>query len=142
MQGQFENKMVDPVNSTLGKMLLDGITPVVMVLRTPLVEESCLKNGLSFVQMLSPFSIFNNIDVPVRTASDQPYRLQKFNLRLFYASDVVRPNLEAAKERLKQVITQAGEKDFPELSMNPPQIENLLTSSASEILPSWFRFFQ
>lgn len=62
MQGQFENKMVDPVNSTLGKMLLDGITPVVMVLRTPLVEESCLKNGLSFVQMLSPFSIFNNID--------------------------------------------------------------------------------
>lgn len=141
MQGQFENKMVDPVNSTLGKMLLDGITPIVMVLRTPLVEESCLKNGLSFVQMLSPFSIFNNIDVPVRTASDQPYRLQKFNLRLFYASDVVRPNLEAAKERLKQVITQAGEKDFPELSMNPPQIENLLTSSASEILPSWFRFF-
>lgn len=32
--------------------------------------------------------------VPVRTASDQPYRLQKFRLRLFYDSDVRQPNLE------------------------------------------------
>lgn len=31
--------------------------------------------------------------VPVRTASDQPYRLQKFRLRLFYASDIRRPDL-------------------------------------------------
>lgn len=32
--------------------------------------------------------------MPVRTASDQPYRLQKFRLRLFYASDIRQPNLE------------------------------------------------
>ena len=37
---------------------------------------------------------FNFVSVPVRTASDQPYRLQKFRLRLFYASDVRQPNLE------------------------------------------------
>ena len=34
------------------------------------------------------------VAVPVRTASDQPYRLQKFKLRLFYASDIRQPNLE------------------------------------------------
>ncbi|KAK9289806.1 hypothetical protein L1049_007966 [Liquidambar formosana] len=111
--------MVDPANTPLGRMLLEEITPVVMVLRTPLVEEA----------------------FPVRTASDQPYRIQKFKSRLFYASDIRQPNLEVAKERLKQVITQAGEKDFSELCSDPPQIETVLTSSESEILPSWFQFF-
>ena len=121
--------MFDPASSVLGQMLLEEITPVVMVLRTPLVEESCLKNGLNFVQMLKPFCLFNNIDgnhqslslfvfvfvffdywplllrlsclywisfvlVPVRTVSDQPYRLHRFKLRLYYASDVRQPNVE------------------------------------------------
>ncbi|OMO68610.1 Tetratricopeptide-like helical [Corchorus olitorius] len=133
--------MVDPANTPLGKMLLEEITPVVMVLCTPLVEESCLKNGLSFIQMLSPFSNFTNIDVPVRTASDQPYRLQKFKLRLFYASDIRQPNLEAAKKRLKEVITQAGEKDFSEMSSDPAQVSDLLSRPESEIIPTWFQFF-
>ncbi|KAH7554180.1 hypothetical protein JRO89_XS12G0127000 [Xanthoceras sorbifolium] len=133
--------MVDPATTPLGRMLLDEITPVVMVLRTPLVEESCLKNGLSLVQMLTPFSNFNNIDVPVRTSSDQPYRLQKFKLRLFYESDIRQPNLEIAKERLKQVITQAGEKDISELCSDPPQLSNVVSGPESEILPSWFQFF-
>ncbi|XP_058003343.1 uncharacterized protein LOC110666076 isoform X2 [Hevea brasiliensis] len=127
---------MDPGTTPLGKMLLEEITPVVMVLRTPLVEEACLKNDLSFIQMLSPFCTFSNIDVPVRTSSDQPYRLQKFKLRLFYESDIRQPNLEVAKERLKQVITQAGEKDNSELCSDPPPI-----GSESEILPSWFEFF-
>ncbi|KAK4833890.1 hypothetical protein QYF36_012927 [Acer negundo] len=133
--------MVDPATTPLGKMLLDEITPVVMVLRTPLVEESCLKNGLSLLQMLTPFSNFNSIDVPVRTSSDQPYRLQKFKLRLFYESDIRQPNLEVAKERLKQVITQAGEKDLSELCSDPPQLSNVVSSPESENLPSWFQFF-
>ncbi|KAL2464074.1 Tetratricopeptide repeat (TPR)-like superfamily protein [Forsythia ovata] len=133
--------MVDPANTTLGRMLLDEISPVVMVLRTPLVEESCRKNGLSFIEMLSPFCNFNNIDVPVRTASDQPYRLRKFRLRLFYASEIRQPNIEVAKERLKQVITHAGEKDLLELSSDPPQIETVLATSELEFLPSWFQYF-
>lgn len=133
--------MVDPANTPLGKMLQEEITPVVMVLCTPLVEEACLKNGLSLVEMLSPFCNFNNIDVPVRTSSDQPYRLQKFKLRLFYASDIRQPDLEVAKERLKQVITQAGEEDFSELSLDPPQIKDILDSAESKILPTWFRYF-
>ncbi|KAE8671679.1 SYP121 protein [Hibiscus syriacus] len=149
--------MADPANTPLGKMLLEEITPVVMVLSTQLVEQACLKNGISFVQMLSPFCDFTNIDVPVRTASDQPYRLRKFKLRFLYSSDVRQPNLEywlswklpgavsvcidqVAKERLKQVITHAGEKNFLE-SSEPSQFNDILSRPESEILPSWFQFF-
>ncbi|XP_059646575.1 uncharacterized protein LOC132293217 [Cornus florida] len=141
MLGQSENKMVDPANSTLGRMLLDEIMPVVMVLRTPLVEEACQKNGLSLVEMLSPFCVFNNIDVPVRTASDQPYRIQKFKLRLSYAADIRQPDIEVAKEQLKQVITNAGERDLSNLFSDPPQIESVLATCQAKILPSWFEFF-
>ncbi|XP_075101206.1 uncharacterized protein LOC107825691 isoform X2 [Nicotiana tabacum] len=132
---------MDPANSTLGRMILEEITPVVMVLRTPLVEESSQKNQLSFIQLLSPFCNFNNIDVPVRTASDQPYRLKKFKLRLFYASDIRQPNIEVAKERLNQVITDAGEKDLSDLCSEPLEIETVLNSSQNEFLPSWFQYF-
>ncbi|TYG48033.1 hypothetical protein ES288_D11G390700v1 [Gossypium darwinii] len=132
--------MADPASTPLGKMLLEEITPVVMVLCTPYVEESCLKNGLSLIQLLSPFCDFTNIDVPVRTASDQPYRLRKFKLRLFYSSDIRQPNLEVAKERLKKVITHVGEKNFLE-SSDPSQVNNLLPRPESEMLPSWFQFF-
>jgi len=53
---------MDPARTPLGQMLLEEITPVVMVLSTPSVEEACLKNGFSFLQMLTPFCSFNNID--------------------------------------------------------------------------------
>ncbi|KAE9446343.1 hypothetical protein C3L33_21763, partial [Rhododendron williamsianum] len=62
--GQPDEEMADPANSPLGRMLLDEISPVVMV----------------------------------------------------------------AKERLKQVITNAGEKDISDLCTEPPQIETVLTS--------------
>lgn len=141
MLGQPGEKMADPANSPLGRMLLDEITPVVMVIRTDLVEEACQKNNLSLIEMLKPFCAFNNIDVPVRTASDQPYRIQKFKLRLFYASEIRQPNIEVAKERLKQVITNAGEKGISDLCTEPPRIETVLTTTQSELLPSWFPFF-
>ncbi|KAK6147266.1 hypothetical protein DH2020_018178 [Rehmannia glutinosa] len=156
--------MADPANTKLGRMLLDEITPVVMVLRTPLVEESCRKNGLSLIEMLTPYSNFNNIDVPVRTASDQPYRLRKFKLRLFYDSKFGSPILRrelshwkndimflsvgaldmwkwAAKERLKQVITRKGDKDFSGQCSDPPDIESLVATSQQEFVPSWFQNF-
>ncbi|KAI5679651.1 hypothetical protein M9H77_00878 [Catharanthus roseus] len=133
--------MVDPANSTLGKMLLDEITPVVMVIRTSLVEEISQRNGLSFNELLSPFCVFNNIDVPVRTASDQPYRLRKFKLRLFNASDIRQPNIEVANERIRQVITRAGEKDFPDVSAETVPIETVLSTSTTKLLSSWFLFF-
>ncbi|XP_020877887.1 trafficking protein particle complex subunit 8 isoform X1 [Arabidopsis lyrata subsp. lyrata] len=133
--------MVEPVNSSFGKMLLEEVSPVVMVLCTPLVEETFLKNGLSFVETLKPFCNFRNIDVPVRTSSDQLYRLKKFTLRLFYASDIRQPNVEVAKQRLEHVITQAGEKDFQDLKFDPPQITDILSNPESEIAPSWFQYY-
>ncbi|XP_073148727.1 uncharacterized protein [Henckelia pumila] len=133
--------MMDPAKTTLGRMLMDQITPAVMVLRTPLVEESCRRNGLSFIEMLNPFCNFNNIDVPVRTASDQPYRLRRFKLRLFYASEIRQPNIEVAKERLKQVITHAGDEDISEMCSDPPEIGNAVPTSQLELVPSWFRIF-
>ncbi|KAL8255725.1 hypothetical protein R6Q59_030792 [Mikania micrantha] len=133
--------MADPVYFALRKMILDEITPVVMVLPTPLVEEGCQKNGLSFVQMLSPFCAFNNIDVPVRTASDQPYRLQKFKLRMFNGSDIRQPNMEVTKERLEQVIADAGNREDSDLYLDPSHIETISTSSEPEFVPTWFQFF-
>ncbi|GAA0142138.1 hypothetical protein LIER_03102 [Lithospermum erythrorhizon] len=132
---------MDRGESTLGAMVLDEITPVVMVLRTPGVEESCRKSHLSFIQMLTPFCDFHNIDVPVRTANDLPYRLRRFKLRLFYASDIRQPDVEVAKERLRQVITRAGEEDMDDLSSDPPEIESVLATSELECMPSWFQFF-
>ncbi|KAF2538098.1 hypothetical protein F2Q68_00022650 [Brassica cretica] len=122
--------MVEPVNSSLGKMLLEEVSPVVMVLCTPLVEETFLKNGLSFVETLKPFCNFSNIDVPVRTSGDQLYRLKKFMLRLFNAADIRQPNVEVAKQRLEHVITQAGEKVFHDLKSDPPQITDILSNQS------------
>ncbi|RRT75843.1 hypothetical protein B296_00023086 [Ensete ventricosum] len=64
---------MDPLRSYLGRLLQEEITPVIMVLSTPLYA-SC--------------------SVPVRTASDQPYRLQMFKLRLAYTSDIHLQNYE------------------------------------------------
>ncbi|KZV17131.1 trafficking protein particle complex subunit 8 [Dorcoceras hygrometricum] len=115
--------MVDPANTTLGRMLLDQITPAVMVLRTPLVEESCRRNGLSFIEMLNPFCYFNNIDGTVHEALSA----ELWNW--------------VAKERLKQAITDAGDKDISDLCSDPPEIRNAVTTSELEFVPSWFQIF-
>lgn len=133
--------MADPAKTTLGRMLTEHITPVVMVLPTPLVEQACQKNGLSFVDLLSPFSAFDNIDVPVRTANDQPYRIKKFNLRLFYSSDIRRPEFETAKAWLNKVVTEAGEKDENHKISELHKNDNILPIPESEALPSWFQIF-
>ncbi|KAK5834097.1 hypothetical protein PVK06_017970 [Gossypium arboreum] len=49
------------------------------------------------------------------------------NFGCFFASDIRQPNLEVAKERLKQVITKVGEDDFPEISSDLPQVNDLLS---------------
>ncbi|KAJ4758914.1 Trafficking protein particle complex subunit 8 [Rhynchospora pubera] len=132
---------MDPIRTYLGRLLLEEITPVVMVITTPLVEVACQKNGFSFVDVLLPFSLFPRIDVPVRTASDQPYRLQMFKLRLFYASNIRKQNYEAAEEHLKRVIYDLNEKNPPDLLSEPPQLETALTKSESDLCPAWIKTF-
>ncbi|XP_020095709.1 trafficking protein particle complex subunit 8 isoform X1 [Ananas comosus] len=132
---------MDPLKTYLGRLVLEELTPVVMVLTTPLVEDSCRKNGLGFVDMLLPFSVFKKFDVPVRTVNDQPYRLQMFKLRMVYASDVRQPNYEAAKEHLKQVVHDSGEKALSDLLSDPPQLETVLSNSESDLCPQWIQTF-
>lgn len=122
-------------------MLLEEITPAVMVLQTQLVEDTCQEVGLSFIDLLTPFCTFNNIDVPVRTASDQPYRIKEFRLRLFNASDIGQVAAEVARKRLKEIITHASDKEIPNLCVEPPHIQTVLTTTQSELLPSWFPVF-
>ncbi|KAK1256626.1 hypothetical protein QJS04_geneDACA024792 [Acorus gramineus] len=137
-----DNPQTTTGGTALGRMLMDEITPVVMVLSTPAAEFSCQKNaGLSLLQLLRPFSLFHDIDVPVRTASEQPYRLHVFRLRLFYPSEVHQPDLQVTEERLKQVVSDAGEAALPELLSDPPQLSEVLAAPESETRPSWFDTF-
>ncbi|CAM9004044.1 unnamed protein product [Rhodiola kirilowii] len=126
--------MLDPARTPLGRMIAEDISPVVMVLTTPSVEEACRKNGLSLVQMLSAVLQF-------QTASDQPYRLHKFRLRLFSGADIRQPDFQVAKERLHNIVSQAGDEDNSQLHLDPPQIDTLLNRSESEIIPPWFETF-
>ncbi|WOK92067.1 trafficking protein particle complex subunit 8 isoform X1 [Canna indica] len=132
---------MDPQKSYLGRLLQEEITPVIMVFTTHLVEDACQKNGLNFIEMLLPFSLFNKINVPVRTASDQPYRLQMFKLRLAYASDIHLQNYEAAERHLKQVVHDASHKSLTNLSSDPPELEDLLKDSGSDLCPTWIQTF-
>nr|CAB3492961.1 unnamed protein product [Digitaria exilis] len=138
---------MDPLRSYLGRLLLEEITPVVMVLTTPLAEAACKKSGLSFVDMLSPFSLFKKIDgdaplnVPVRTASEVPYRLQMFKIRMVYASDVRKEDYEVADEKIKPVVSEADEKALPDLLSGPPQLEDVLGKPEAELCPLWIKKF-
>lgn len=111
------------------------------MLTTPLAEAACRKSGLSFVDMLSPFSLFKKIDVPVRTASDQPYRLQQFKIRMVYASDVRKQDCEVADARIKQVVSEANENALPDLLSDPPQLEDVLKKPEAELCPLWIKRF-
>lgn len=132
---------MDVGGSLLSQILLETITPVVMVLPTPLVEESCQKNNLSFVQILRPFCFYDKIDVPVRTASDQPYRLHKFKLRMFYASEIHQSRIESAEEHLRQIVENASERAFAELEGNPQQLEVVQKIAEAESLSSWLQVY-
>lgn len=114
---------------------------MVMVLTTPLAEAACRKSGLSFVDMLAPFSLFKKIDVPVRTASEVPYRLQMFKIRMVYASDVRKEDYEVADERIKPVVSEANEKALPDLLSDPPQLEDVLGKPEAELCPLWIKKF-
>ncbi|KAL6638002.1 hypothetical protein ACP70R_025574 [Stipagrostis hirtigluma subsp. patula] len=132
---------MDPLRSYLGRLLLEEITPVVMVLTTPLAEAACRKSGLSFVDMLSPFALFKKIDVPVRTASEVPYRLQMFKIRMVYAADVRKQDPEVADERIKPVVSEANEKALPDLLADPPQLQDVLNKPEAELCPLWIKKF-
>lgn len=130
---------MDPLKSYFGRLLQEEIGPMIMVLTTPLAEDACQKNGLNFVELLLPFSSFTKLNVPVRTANDQPYRIQMFKLRLAYACDIHLQNYEVAEERLKKVVLDANHNILPHLTSEPPELQNLLKKS--DLCPSWIETF-
>ncbi|KAG6537578.1 hypothetical protein ZIOFF_002672 [Zingiber officinale] len=127
---------MDPLKSYFGRLLQEEISPMIMVRTTPLAEDACQKNGLNFVELLLPFSSFTKLNVPVRTANDQPYRIQLFKLRLAYACDIHLQNDEVAEEHLKQVVLDANQNILPHLTSEPPELQNLL-KSLEAIIYSW-----
>ncbi|KAI0520046.1 hypothetical protein KFK09_007511 [Dendrobium nobile] len=85
-------QVMDPMRSLLGRVLLEEITLVVMVLSTPLAEEVCKKkNGLNFVEMLLPFSIFNKIDVPISATKWRAGRAKQGKGRVRFSKKLTRP---------------------------------------------------
>ncbi|KAL2621911.1 hypothetical protein R1flu_002116 [Riccia fluitans] len=100
---------MEGVGFMLAQSVRQQIAPLVMVLATASVEASCQKNSLTFVDLLRPFCSLANVNVPVRTASEQPYRLQEFNMRMFYASEIRQPPEETAEEYLLEVVNSTSE---------------------------------
>ncbi|KAJ7523216.1 hypothetical protein O6H91_18G041600 [Diphasiastrum complanatum] len=125
--------------SLLAQTLRQSMTPVVMVMATACVEDSCHKNQLGLVDLLRPFCILNQINVPVRTASEQPYRLQEFQLRLFYSFDIVQMRAEAAEEHLLKLVTDSSSDAAMELQGDPRKLEVVRKMAESESLSSWFQ---
>ncbi|MCO5561000.1 hypothetical protein L7F22_014620 [Adiantum nelumboides] len=123
----------------LEQTLQERITPLLLLLPTPAVEDSCAKNNLSFRDILRPFCSIHDIDVPVRTASDQPYRLQEFRLRMCYASDICQQSVENAEECLLKVVNDSSEELLVELQGDPQNLEVIKKMLQSESLSSWFQ---
>eukprot|EP00250_Pteridium_aquilinum_P007625 c17296_g1_i1 orf=72-4250(+) len=126
-------------SSLLAQSLRERMTPVLLLLPTPGVEESCAKNNLSFRDILRPFSTVHEIDVPVRTASDQPYRLQEFRLRMFYAAEICQPTVESAEACLLKVVNSSSEEALAELPGDPQNLDVIKKMLQSESLSSWFQ---
>jgi len=114
---------MEPAGTALAQLMRQRMSPVVMVMSTPRAEETCRKNRLGVVDLLRPFCVLDQINVPVRTASEQPYRLQDFELRIFYASDIAQPSPEAAEEYLVEVVSQASDDAAAALQGDPKNIE-------------------
>eukprot|EP00249_Psilotum_nudum_P025198 c29451_g1_i1 orf=1-1410(-) len=125
--------------SLLGEIIRERFTPVVMVLPTLAVEESCQKNNTSFLDLMRRFCDLRQIDVPVRTASDQPYRLHEFCLRMFYAAEISQAKAEIAEEYLLQFVNESSDDAFVEFHGGPQNIESILKVAQLESPSSWFQ---
>jgi hypothetical protein len=118
-----DDDAMEAAGAALAHLMRDRFSPVVMVLSTPRAEESCRKNHLGFVDLLRPFSVLDQINVPVRTASEQPYRLQDFQLRIFNASEIRQPSPEIAEEHLVEIVTNSSDDAAGALQGDPANIE-------------------
>ncbi|XP_024378593.1 uncharacterized protein [Physcomitrium patens] len=130
---------MDPAETALAQLLRQRMSPVVMVMATARAEETSRKNQLGIVDLLRPFCVLDQIDVPVRTASELPYRLQDFELRMFYAADIAQPSAEVAEDYLVQCVSDASDEAAAALLGDSKDIEVVRKMVESETQSSWFQ---
>ncbi|KAG0593829.1 hypothetical protein M758_UG023200 [Ceratodon purpureus] len=130
---------MEPAGTALAHLMRQRMCPVVMLMATPRAEQSSRKNELGIADLLRPFCVLGQIDVPVRTASELPYRLQDFELRMFYAADIAQPSSEVAEDYLVECVGNASDEAAAALKGDPKDIEVVKKMVESEIQTSWFQ---
>lgn len=101
-------------NSSVRAWVRERFAPMVMVVASEGVESTCReKNGLSFVDILRPYSEQTDLNIPLRI-SGQNIRITETRLRFSYAYTMEQPTAEAIDAHLRSVIQHAteGTQDF------------------------------
>jgi hypothetical protein len=92
-----------PTEVSLEQLMNRPLSPVVLVRTTPAVEQSCMKNNLSFIDMLRPYETVNK-ELYTRTVKEyESYPLKNFQIR-FKTMDEL--SLEYGKDGDNVVIQQ------------------------------------
>ncbi|KAG0574737.1 hypothetical protein KC19_VG286600 [Ceratodon purpureus] len=126
---------MEPAGTALAHLMRQRMCPLVMLMATPRAEQTSRKNELGIVELLRPFCVLDQIDVPVRTASELPYRLQDFELRMFYAADIAQPSSEVAEDYLVECVGNASDEAAAALKGDPKEIEVVKEKTQT----SWFQ---
>jgi hypothetical protein len=75
-----------------------------MTSTTEEAQRLCFKNGLTFTELISAFSVLENTSVPIRTVAHH-YNLREFRLRFQPASEVAPPPLSVGEKHLAKSVT-------------------------------------
>ncbi|GIL54165.1 hypothetical protein Vafri_9740 [Volvox africanus] len=127
--------------------LYDLYAPSILVAATPAAEAVLqVKNGLSLVDLLRPYSNVYQLNVPVRVG-EASVRIQDLRIRFYDAATLYQPPPEAIEDQLQEVLKAAAQRHarlepVPDLlqrfmSGNPPDTRDLtpwFTAYRSEFL--------
>lgn len=103
-------------NTSVRAWVRERFLPVVMVIADDAIESTCQdKNGLTFLEVLRPFTDQTNLDLPLRI-SGRNIRIQELRLRLLYPQSIEQQTAEFIDARLKNIVLEEAEhslKDAP-----------------------------
>ncbi|GLC57223.1 hypothetical protein PLESTB_001201000 [Pleodorina starrii] len=90
--------------------LQDLYAPAVLVAATPAAEAVVqVKNGLSLVDLLRPYSSVYQLNVPVRVG-ESSVRVQDLRVRFYDAATLYQPPPEVIEEQLQEVLKAAAQR--------------------------------
>jgi hypothetical protein len=90
--------------SDLKQWVKEAYCPMVMTSTTEEAQRLCFKNGLTFTELISAFSVLENTSVPIRTVAHH-YNLREFRLRFQPASEIAPPPLSVGEKHLAKSVT-------------------------------------